>query len=92
MNSNKKQFTWRDKAYKVQCRLDYFLASQNLANLAKDCNIVHAPGSDHCAVKLFIQSDCLNKKAGPGLWKFNSSLLEDEEYINEFKENIKSYR
>ena len=92
MNPKKKQFTWRDKAYKVQCRLDYFLASQNLANLTKECSIVHAPGSDHCAVKLFIQSDSLNKKAGPGFWKFNSSLLEDEDYINEFKANIENYR
>ena len=56
MNPKKKQFTWRDKAYKVQCRLDYFLASQNLANLAKECGIFQAPGSDHCVVKLFIYS------------------------------------
>ena len=91
-NPNEKQFTWRDKAFKVQCRLDYFLVSQNLVNLAKDCRIIHAPGSDHCAVKLFIQSDYLNKKARPGFWKFNSSLLEDESYITELKENIKIYR
>ena len=55
----------------------------------------HAPGFDHCAVelfKLFIQSDSLNEKAGPGFWKFNSSLLEDESYITELKEKIKIYR
>ena len=80
------------KAFKVQCRVDYSLVSRNLVNLAKDCHIIHAPGSDHCAVKLFIQSDSLNKKAGPGFWKFNSSLLEDESYITELKENIKIYR
>ena len=91
-NRSEKQFTWRDKAFKVQCRLDYFLVSQNLVNLAKDCHIIHAPGSDHCAVKLFIQSDSLNKKAGPGFWKFNASLLEDESYITELKENIIIYR
>ena len=66
LNPKKKQFTagppWRDKAYKVQFRLDYFLASQNLANLAKECSIVHAPGSDHCAVKLFIQSRLSQQK------------------------------
>ena len=49
-------------------------------------------GSDHCAVKLFIQSDSLNKKARPGFWKFNSPLLEDESYITELKENIIIYR
>ena len=80
------------KAFKVQCRVDYSLVSRNLVNLAKDCHIIHAPGSDHCAVKLFIQSDSLNKKAGPGFWKFNSSLLEDESYITELKENIRIYR
>ena len=52
VNLKEKQFTWRDKAYEVQCRLDYFLASQKLANLAKECSIVHALGSDHCVVKL----------------------------------------
>ena len=91
-NLSKKQFTWRDKAFKVQCRLDYFLVSQNLVNLAKDCHIIHAPGSDHCAVKLFIQSDSLNEKAWPGFWKFNASLLEDKSYITELKENIIIYR
>jgi len=63
---------------------------KNMAD--KDCHIIHAPGSDHCAVKLFIQSDSLNKKAGPGFWKFNSSFLEDESYNTELKEKIKIYR
>ena len=35
LNPEKKQLTWRDKAYKVQCRLDYFLASQILLTLLK---------------------------------------------------------
>ena len=92
MNAGKKQFTWRDKAYKVQCRLDYFLTSKNLTNITRNCDIIHAPSSDHCAVKLFIQSEVLNKKPGPGFWKFNGSLLEDEVYIKEIKNNIKTYR
>jgi len=64
MNPKKKQFTWRDKAYKLQCRLDYFLASQNLANFAKECSVVHAPGSDHCAVKLFFRQTLSTKRLG----------------------------
>ena len=63
-NPNEKQFTWRNKAFKVQCKLDYFLLSQNLVNLAKDCRIIHAPGSDHRAVKLFIQSVRLSQQKG----------------------------
>ena len=87
-----RQITWKDKAYKVQYRLDYFLTTPNLTKLTRNCDIIHAPGSDHCAVKLFIQSEALNKKPGPGFWKFNCSLLENEAYINELKENIKAYR
>ena len=80
------RLTWRDKAYKVQCRLDYFLTSQNLSDLTSSCD----PGSDHCVVKLFTQSESLsNRKSGPELRKFNASLLEDGAYINEFKENPK---
>ena len=89
---SKKEFTWREKGHKIQCRLDYFLTTPNLTKLTRNCDIIHAPGSDHCAVKLFIQSEALNKKPGPGFWKFNSSLLENEAYINELKENIKAYR
>ena len=63
-NPNEKQFTWRDKAFKVQCRLDFFLVSQNLVNLAKDCRIIHAPGSDHCALK----SHCLRKPGRAKRW------------------------
>ena len=32
------------------------------------------------------------QSSGPGFWKFNSSLLEVEEYINEFKANIENYK
>ena len=30
----------------------------------------------------------LKQHKGPGFWKFNSSLLEDEVYINKLRENI----
>lgn len=52
-NLDNKQFTRRDKAYKVQCRLDCFLATPNLTYLARECDIIHTPGSNHLAVKLF---------------------------------------
>ena len=92
MNAGKKQFTCRDKAYKVQCRLDYFLTAKNLTSITRNCDIIHAPSSDHCAARLFIQFEVLNKKPGPGFWKFNGSLLEDEVYIKEIKNNIETYR
>lgn len=65
--------------------MNYLLVSENLANIAKDCDIIHATGSNRCAVNLFIQSGSLNNNAGPAFWKFNSSLLEEKGYITEFK-------
>ena len=35
---------------------------------------------DHKAVKLRL--NLINSKRGPGLWKFNNSLLKDETYVN----------
>ena len=35
-NSNKRQFSWRDKGFKVQSRQDYFLISESLLDLCKN--------------------------------------------------------
>ena len=91
-NSNKRQFSWRDKVFKVQSRLDYFLISESLLDLCKNCDIVYAPNSDHSAVLLFLQSGALNKKRSLGFWKINSSLLEDNAYVTELSNNIQTYR
>ena len=40
---------------------------------------------DHKAVKLKLNSP--NNKRGPGLWKFNNSLLDDESYVTLIREN-----
>ena len=34
LNPDKQSFTWRTKSFKIQCRLDYFLVSQDLIQLA----------------------------------------------------------
>ena len=52
----------------------------------------HFTWRDHCAVMLFIQFEVQNKKPRPGFWKFNGSLLEDEVYVKEIKNNIETYR
>ena len=35
---------------------------------------------DHKAIRLFLQFK--SKKKGPGLWKFNNSLLNDDTFVN----------
>ena len=51
--------------------------------LATDSRTSIAP--DHKAVRLKLKiSNCCR---GPGLWKFNNSLFEDEKYVNFIKNN-----
>ena len=92
LNKEKQRFTWRTKLFKIQCRLDFFLVSQELIQLAKKCDIVHAPESDHSTVSLVLQSNHLNQKRGPGFWKFNTALLKDEAYVAPLKMNIPLFK
>ena len=65
LNPDLSHFTWRNKSLKVQCRLDFFLISDDLCNLTKKCEILLAPESDHSAVSIHIQSDSLVQKKRP---------------------------
>ena len=53
------------------------------SNRQKLSVVSNAP--DHKAVKLKLNSP--NNKRGPGLWKFNNSLLDDESYATLIREN-----
>ena len=92
VNPDACQFTWRDKSFKVQCRLDYFLISNELNSLVSDCRIVFTPNTDHSAVQLNLISEESKQKKGPGFWKFNYSLLEDNQYVSQLRENISEFK
>ena len=36
-NPKEEKFTWRNKSFKIQCRLDYFLISRQLTSLTNKC-------------------------------------------------------
>ena len=91
LNPHALTFTWRDKAFKSQSRLDFFLITADLVYLTKETNIMHTPFSDHSAIMLNIQSFDQRKKSGPGFWKFNASLLEDKEYVEKLCANIPAF-
>lgn len=54
LNPNAKQFTWRNKSFKVQCRVDYFLVSKQLSSTIINSDILFAPNTDYSAVKLHL--------------------------------------
>ena len=63
----------------MKSRIDYFLITKSWDHLVSvaDTKISIAP--DHRAVRLGIKM--VTNKRGPGLWKFNNSLLKDQVFI-----------
>lgn len=84
-NPETKMYTWHNTLNK-QSRLDYFLTSLDLLNCIETTEIKPGYRSDHSIIYMLISLDF--KPRGPGLWKFNNSLLQDDTYINEIKELI----
>ena len=92
LNPETIRFTSRNKSLKIQCRLDLFLISKDLGDLAISCKILNAPDTDHSAIFLHLKSAELKQDKGPGFWKFNNSFLEDSRYVNKPRENIYEYK
>ena len=68
LNPQTIRFTWRNKSLKIQCRLDFFLISKDLGNLAIACKILNAPETDHSAIFLHLKSDELKQDESPGFF------------------------
>ena len=61
LNPSAEEFTWRNKSFKIQCRLDFFLTSKKLNDLTNKCKIEYAPETDHSATLMHIKSDELSR-------------------------------
>ena len=92
LNPDLESFTWRNKSFKIQCCLGYFLVSQDLCRLATSCKIVHAAETDHSEILIHFKNENANQRKGPRFWKFNNSLLRDEKYINKLRNNLDKYK
>ena len=80
-NPERKQFTWsKDKSFKIQARLDYFLLSGNLARFLKKCSIDHCPWeiSDHNPCLIELQFEKVQE--GPGTFRCAYGLNKIPEY------------
>ena len=73
-----KRFTWQRYNPKCVSTLDYWFVPLLLENCISECKIFTAPKSDHLAVKMKLNIG--NARKGEGVWKFNNSFLQDEEY------------
>jgi len=78
-------FTFDDKRSETRSRLDYIFVSKSVCLCAEDVHVSVCPCvPDHNAV--IVKTQVLCNPRGPGYWKMNNQLLEN----NEFNLNVKN--
>ncbi len=89
LHTNSREFTFFSHVHHSYSRLDYFLVSSSLLSDISDTEIHPIAVSDHAAVSLTL----VNKKTTPpsNNWRFNTSLLKDDDFIKYFKEEWALY-
>ena len=86
-NENLKQYTWHSNSTpRVFTRLDRFYISDNLLSITKKSSKIPGLCSDHSGVIFQIKSNA--SSTGPGLWKLNTSLLKDLQFVNSLNGTI----
>ena len=90
-NPEAEELTWRNKSFKIQCHLNFFLISKMLNDSTNKCKILYAPETDHSAILIHIKSEELKHKRGPGFWTFNQSLLKDKTYVTKLRAEIPKF-
>ena len=63
----------------------FFLVAKQIEQYVKKSEIYSSIAPDHKAIYISLSWTNLTPR-GPGLWKFNNSLLNDEEYVNKIRE------
>ena len=87
-NPDKKCFTWMKGKEKISwSRIDYFLVSQSLCNLCTKTDISPSVQTDHSLISMEWTTE--EVKRGPGIWKMNEQLLQDEAFCQEMENILK---
>ena len=77
-------FTWSNSSMKIQSRLDYSFILKFLKKLIQECRIMPNIFSDHSALILPV---CFDE----GYWRFDNSLLSDNEYVALLRSKIPEF-
>ena len=73
-------FTWkRDKPTPIFSRLDYFIATTGTMGWIESIYIDPGFKSDHSIIGMVFNPSTIER--GKGLWKFNTLLIEDKDYL-----------
>ena len=85
------KYSYESKALKVKSRIDFFLVAKNLTRYVKKSEIYPSIAPDHQAIYLLL-SWTSEISRGPGLWKFNNTLLNDPDYVIKIRETYSRTR
>jgi len=75
------RFTWQNSSGKISGRFDYWLILRDLIPRTRKTDVKSYCDSDHSPIYAEIQYKNNQKLSGPGFWKFNNSLLDNEEFV-----------
>ena len=84
-----RKYSYVSKALKLKSRIDFFLVAQNLTRFVKKSDIYPSVAPDHQAIYMSLLWRNETPR-GPGLWKFNKTLLDDDQYFANIRETYVS--
>ena len=84
-----RKYSYVSKALKLKSRIDFFLSAQNLTRFVKKSDIYPSVVPDHQAIHMSLLWRNETPR-GPELWKFNNTLLDDEQYLANIRETYVS--
>lgn len=80
-NPMSKIYTWSSNITPgIHCRLDFFLISKHMSSYVSNSSQSSGIQSDHAMI--FLTCKVSTEKRGPGYWKLNNSLLNDQTYVD----------
>ena len=74
-----REYSWFNSDFTLASRLEKFFVSSKMLSSIRSCEITPCCFSDHDSVNVCLKFD-QDQVRGPGLWKFNASLLQDNEF------------
>ena len=86
-----RKYSYESKSLKLKSRIHFFLVTKNLTQYVKKSEIYPSIAPDLRAIYISL-SWTNGKSRGPGLWKFNNSLLKDEHYVTKIHETYSRTR
>ena len=90
-NSVIRRFTWTQKTPMIRRRLDFWLTDNALQEEIEQVSIIPSIKSDHSAI-LLSRNGIEEKSHGASFWKFNASLLDDNDYEALINDNYQVWK